>query len=142
MVFPPPFFDKHLGLFQSIENLSIEQLVSELAAETLKITLLPRADRLDEECLCPEPFEPLANHLSRKLGPVVRADIAVAFGVMGRFLSSFISVLGALSLGDSFLAPLGQLAFPGATPDFPSVTTLCRHPRGVVGSPEELILTY
>lgn len=49
IVFPPPFFDQYLGLFQGIENLSIEQLISELAVENLDITVLPRTARFDKE---------------------------------------------------------------------------------------------
>jgi hypothetical protein len=75
IVFHPPFFDQYLGLFQGIEDLSIKQLVSELAVETLDITVLPRTARLDKECLHPKPLEPMANHLSRELGSVVRADM-------------------------------------------------------------------
>jgi hypothetical protein len=41
IAFSPPFFDQHLGLLQCIENLTIEQLVSELAIETLDVSVFP-----------------------------------------------------------------------------------------------------
>ena len=35
VVVSPPSFDEHLGLLQRVENLSIHQLISELAVEAL-----------------------------------------------------------------------------------------------------------
>jgi len=49
IVFKPPFFDQYLGLFQGIENLSVEQLVSELVSE-LAIENLNLAKALRKAC--------------------------------------------------------------------------------------------
>ena len=48
IVMVSPAFDEHLGLLQRVEDLSIEQLVSELPIEGLVEPVLPRASGLDD----------------------------------------------------------------------------------------------
>ena len=71
----PPFFNKYLGLLQSIENLTIEQFVSELPIETLNITVFPGTTWCNKKRLDTKPFEPLANDLCRELWSVIRTDM-------------------------------------------------------------------
>jgi hypothetical protein len=47
VVVSPPGFDHDLGLIEGVEDLSIEQLVTQLTVEALAITILPGASRLD-----------------------------------------------------------------------------------------------
>ena len=62
IVLLPPPFDNHLGLFKSIENLPVENLISELSIERFVVSILPRAARLDEQSLdCDSP----QNHRTR-----------------------------------------------------------------------------
>ncbi len=56
IVVPPPSFDEHLGLLQGVEDLSIQQLIPELAVEALVVAVLPRASGFNEERLWPAPL--------------------------------------------------------------------------------------
>ena len=47
VVFPSPAFNQNLRLQQSVEDLEVQQLVSELSIETLDISILPGAPRFD-----------------------------------------------------------------------------------------------
>lgn len=58
----PPPFHKHLRLQERIENLPVQQLVPQLSVEALDVTVLPRASRLDEECLDSHLLEPFPYH--------------------------------------------------------------------------------
>jgi hypothetical protein len=45
-VFQPPFSNQHLGLFQGIKGLAVEQFIPKLADEALILAILPWAARL------------------------------------------------------------------------------------------------
>ena len=49
VVFPSPAFNQNLRLQQSVKDLEVQQLVSELSIETLDISILPGAPRFDVE---------------------------------------------------------------------------------------------
>jgi hypothetical protein len=70
-----PAFNEHLCLLQCVEDLAIEQLISELAVEAFIVAVLPGAAWLDVESLDADPAEPSPNRLGGELGPVVRADM-------------------------------------------------------------------
>jgi hypothetical protein len=75
VVLDPPFFNQDLSLLQGVEDFAVEQLIPELSVEALNIAVFPGAPRFNEECADIKPFEPKADNLGRKLGPVIRADI-------------------------------------------------------------------
>ena len=55
---PSPLLDEHLRLFERVEDLSVQELVPELAVEALVVAVLPRTARLDVERLYAEPPQP------------------------------------------------------------------------------------
>ena len=55
VVLLPSPFNKHLGLFEGIENLPIENVISQLSIEGFVVSILPGAARLDKEGLNPDP---------------------------------------------------------------------------------------
>lgn len=71
VVFLPPSFDDHLGLSKGIENLPIENLISELSIEGFVVSILPGAAWLDEKGLDSDPPKPTPDRLSSKFGPIV-----------------------------------------------------------------------
>ena len=75
IVVTSPAFDQHLRLMQRRELLTRQQLVAQLGVEALTVTVLPRAARLDEECLDVDPAEPLAHVAGNELRPVVRPNV-------------------------------------------------------------------
>ena len=89
VVVPPPSFDEHLGFLQRVEDLSIQQLISEFAVETLVEAVLPRAPvrptyaaplaprfgLTNEERLHIDPTEPFTNRFGGELRSVVGADV-------------------------------------------------------------------
>jgi hypothetical protein len=66
MLLPPHFVDK-LGLFEYIENLPVENLISEFPIKGLLVPILPRAARLYEQGFDSDPPKPVLEHLSSKL---------------------------------------------------------------------------
>jgi hypothetical protein len=49
IVSPPPALYQDLGLLQSVENLPVEQLVTQFTIEALVVTVLTRTARLNGE---------------------------------------------------------------------------------------------
>ena len=70
VVFLPPSFDDHLGFSKGIENLPIENLISELSIEGFVVSILSGACRLDEQNLDPDPPKPVPKRPSSKFLPV------------------------------------------------------------------------
>ena len=60
VVFRSPLLYEDLGLPQGIEDLSIEDLVSELPVEAFAVPVLPGAPRFDEEGSHPCSFKPVS----------------------------------------------------------------------------------
>lgn len=51
VVVSTPAFDQHFSLIQGVEDLPVEQLISEFANERLHVTVLPGTARLNEQSL-------------------------------------------------------------------------------------------
>jgi hypothetical protein len=49
IVFPPPALYQDLGLLQGVENLPVEQLITQLSIEAFDVTVLPRTARFNVE---------------------------------------------------------------------------------------------
>ena len=75
IVQPPPLLDEDDSLGQCVEDLSVQELVSQFAVEALVVAVLPRTARRDVEGLHAEPGQPPPNELGRELWPVVRAQM-------------------------------------------------------------------
>ena len=60
---------------QRVEDLSVEELVTELAVKTLDVAVLPWRARLDEERVHRHPPKPIANDSGSELGAVVAPDV-------------------------------------------------------------------
>ena len=76
IVVAPPCFDNDLGLGEAVEDLSVQQLVTQLRVEALAIAVLPRASRLDEGGLCSDGGNPLPYSLGDELRAVVGTNMA------------------------------------------------------------------
>ncbi len=66
-----PSLDQHLGLPEGIEDLSVEQFVSQLAIEALVVAVLPWTAGLDVEGFDANAAKPLAHRFGLKLRTVV-----------------------------------------------------------------------
>ena len=71
----PPAFDDDASLSERVEDLTIEQFVTEAGIEALDVSILPRASRLDVGGLCTDSCDPVLNRLRNKLRAVVRPDV-------------------------------------------------------------------
>ena len=74
VVHPPPL-DQHLGLGERVEHLGVEQFVPQLAIETLHVSVLPRAARLDVGRLGAHARDPALHRDGRELRAVVRTNM-------------------------------------------------------------------
>ena len=70
-----PAFDEHLGFLQCVEDFRVQQLIAELAVERFVVAVLPRAIRLDEQRLHPEPVQPVSDGLGGELRPLIGEDV-------------------------------------------------------------------
>ena len=75
IVHTPPLFDEYNGLVQCVEDLTVQELVPQLAVEALVVAVLPRTSGLDVERLNTEPGQPPPHELGRELRAVVRAQM-------------------------------------------------------------------
>ena len=71
----PPLFDQDLGLLQRIEDLPVQEFISQLSVEGFHVTILPGTPGLDIERLDAKPREPLANRIRSEFGTVVGTDL-------------------------------------------------------------------
>jgi hypothetical protein len=76
IVVAPPALDDDLSLPQGVENLSIEQFVTQACVEALDVAVLPRAARFDVGSLGADRGDPLPHRFGCKLRAVVGADMA------------------------------------------------------------------
>ena len=67
VVVPSPLLDQVRRFFQGIEDLHVQQLVSELAVEAFAVAILPWTARLDEQRADIQPFEPVTNGMGTEL---------------------------------------------------------------------------
>ena len=96
IVQPSPLLDEDDSLGQCVEDLSVQELVSELTVEALVVAVLPRTARLDEQCLYAYPGQPPPYELGRELRPVVRAQMherTVASEQIGQDLEYVVDLL-------------------------------------------------
>jgi hypothetical protein len=70
-----PSFDHDLGLLESVEYLSVEQFISQLAIEAFVVAVLPGAAGFNVKGLNTHRGQPLTNGLGRELPAIVRSDI-------------------------------------------------------------------
>jgi hypothetical protein len=75
IVLHSPPFDEYLGLPEGIEDLSIEQFVSEFPVEAFAVAVFPWAARFDIQGPYPRVFQPLANSLGGEFRAVIRPDM-------------------------------------------------------------------
>ena len=74
VVVSPPFFDDDLRFPYAVEDLSVEQFVSEPAIEALAVAVLPGASWLDVSRLSANCRNSVSDSLSNELRTVVRTD--------------------------------------------------------------------
>ena len=72
---PAPTLDEDLSLTERIENLTVQQLVSEAGIEALDVAVLPRTARRDVGRLRPNGGDPCLHSLGDELRAVVRPDM-------------------------------------------------------------------
>src|SRR5664280_477313 len=75
VVEPPPARDDDLRLLERVEELTVQQFVTQLAVERFDVAVLPGAAGLDEQGGDPEVTEPFAHRLGDELRAVVGADV-------------------------------------------------------------------
>ena len=67
----PPVFNHDLGLLQCVEDLAVEQFVTQFTVEAFAIAVLPWASRFDVSGLGSDRSNPIPESLSDKLRAVV-----------------------------------------------------------------------
>src|SRR5665213_3526565 len=70
-----PLADDDLGFLQAVEDLTVEQLVAQLAVEAFTIAVLPRTARRDVESLGTHARQPLPHDLGGHFGAVIGSDV-------------------------------------------------------------------
>jgi len=70
-----PSLDQNDGLLQVVEDLPVQELVTEFAIEGFAVAVLPGAARFDVGGLHPDMAQPLAQLPGHKLRPVIRPDV-------------------------------------------------------------------
>ena len=75
VVVPDPLPDDHPQFLQSVEELPIEQLVTQRPIETLAVAVLPGAAWGDEQGLHLQPLQPLAQLRGNELRAVIGSDM-------------------------------------------------------------------
>ena len=66
-----PLLDDDFGLFEAIEDFSLEQFIPEFAVKALVVTVFPGAAGFDEQGPAADLFEPVANDLRSHFLPVI-----------------------------------------------------------------------
>lgn len=84
-------------------------LVSELAIETLDVSILPGRSRLDEECFHVHSAEPTSDDLGRELGAIVTPDVLRDSSLNEELSQAVQNVLGVQSTGDSYRQALPRV---------------------------------
>ena len=71
IVLSAPVLDENLCLFEGVEDLNIEQTISEFAVETFTVSVLPRTAGFDEQRGGSKPAQPLTHCPGCELWSVV-----------------------------------------------------------------------
>ena len=71
VVVDTPLFDQHLGFVECVEDLSVEQLVSQFAVEALVVAVLTQTTVFDEQNANIESLQLLAHGRGGELRPMV-----------------------------------------------------------------------
>jgi len=69
-----PLLNQYLGFTEAVEQLSIEELIPELAVKALAIPVLPRAAWRDVGGVGAQALEPISENGGYKLRPVIASD--------------------------------------------------------------------
>lgn len=72
-----PTFDQDLGFGQGVEDLPVQEFVTHRAIEGPAVTISPRADRRDVECLHADPCQPFLHSVGDGLRAVVRSYVCL-----------------------------------------------------------------
>jgi len=75
VVGPSPALDEDLGFPEGVEDLAVEQLVTQLPVEALDLPVCPGAAGLNDEGLGPNAGQPRAHGPGGELRAVVRAEV-------------------------------------------------------------------
>ncbi len=75
VVLPPPAFDQDLGVRHGVEDLPVEQFITEFPVEGVHIAVLPRTPGFAEQRLHLQVLEPQPDELRREFRTIVRADV-------------------------------------------------------------------
>ncbi len=75
VVVNPPTIDQDLGFTQRVEDLAVEQLVSEFAVEALDVPVLPWTPGLDVQRGHAHFAQPVPHHIGGELRSIIRANI-------------------------------------------------------------------
>jgi len=71
IVVAPPAFDDNLSLFQRVEDLAVEELVTQARIEALDIAVLPRTARRDVGRFRADGRDPFLHGLGHELRAIV-----------------------------------------------------------------------
>jgi len=71
IVLPAPALDDDLSFPQRVEDLAVEQFVSQTGVEALDITVLPWASRRDVSSFGADCGDPRLHGLGNELGPII-----------------------------------------------------------------------
>ena len=66
-----PVLNDDLRFLQCVEDLAVEQFVSQFAVEAFAVTVLPRTARFNVSGLCSNGGDPIPQSLGDELGAVV-----------------------------------------------------------------------
>ena len=75
VVMPPPGLDQHFSFSEAVEDLTVEQLVTQRPVEAFVVTILPRRSGCDLERLHADLGQPLLNCSRDKFRAIVGPDI-------------------------------------------------------------------
>src|SRR5215470_11607026 len=75
IVMAPPAFDDDLSFLEGVEDLAIEQLITQASVEALDVAVLPRTAPLDVGSLGADSCDPSLDSLGDELRSVVGADV-------------------------------------------------------------------
>jgi len=95
VVFVSPPLDEYLSFLEGVEDLSIQQFVSEFPVEAFAVAVFPWATGLDVEGSHPCSFKPLTYRLGGEFRAVVRSDMfrwAVGHEEVGKAMEHIVGI--------------------------------------------------